>query len=137
MKFRVQQEVRIMLDKIRKYLRERDIHIKPHTSFDEEPCFRCQEFDPCIILLPAKEPFCDVSSPFYDPDRYQQEEHPCDHRRNFCHTWNPICKHFKEAGHDFWSSEKWRIDNKPEYHYMNHNLWRNYQSFDTSARKQE
>lgn len=126
-----------MFEKIKKYLWERDIVLKPRTAFDDDPCFRCQEYDPCVLPMTAKPPFNDVSSPFYDPDRYEYQQHPCNHRRNYCHTWSLLCKHFKEAGDDFWSSENWRIENKPEYHYMNHNLWRKYQSSTQTARDKD
>lgn len=105
-----------MIEKIKNYLREREMILKPRTGFDNEPCFRCQDYDP----------YLDISSaPDYE---YVYENHPCDHRRNYCHTWKPLCKNFKEAGTDFWSSENWRIKNKPEYNFMNGNLWRKVQS---------
>lgn len=103
-----------MFDRIRKYLKERDVNIRHRTVFDDEPCYRCQEFDPWLDISGASN---------YD---YLYEQKPCDHRRNYCHTWNPLCKDFKEAGKGFWSSEKWRIENKPEYRFMNANQWRNY-----------
>lgn len=124
-----------MFEKIRKYLRERDVVLKPRTAFDDDPCFRCQEYDPYLNLGPAKDPWGDVSSPLYDPDRYQYEQHPCELRRNYCHTWKSLCKHFKEAGSDFWSSEKWRIENKEEYRFMNANMWRKVRSSCQKARK--
>jgi len=49
-------------------------------------------------------------------------------RRNYCMAFDNLCKKYEEAGKTFWSAERWRIQNKPSYVFMNHNLWRNHGS---------
>ena len=103
------------------YLAERDVWLRPKTCFEKEPCYLCQEFDPWLNVS-------GTPAPNYD---YICEQHPCQHRRNYRRTFNKLCPRYKEAGKTFWSAERWRINNKPEYHFMNYNLWKQY-TFDSS-----
>ena len=108
--------------KIIEYLAERDIWLRPKTGFEKEPCYLCQEFDPWWNV--------DDDGNF----GYKSEMRPCMERKNFCHVFDRLCKKYKEAGKTFWSAEKWRIENKPEYHFMNANLFRSYDSSVTSVK---
>ena len=118
--------------KIIEYLAERDVWVRPKTYFEKEPCYLCQEFDPFMNLAMPKEPYRDCNSPYYDPDRYDCQQLPCDHRRNYCHSFDKLCSKYKEAGKTFWSAERWRIENKPNYHFMNANMWREHKPEDES-----
>jgi len=102
------------------YLAERDIWLRPKTGFEKKPCYLCQLFDPWLNVV--------------DDGNfgYKFEIHPCMERRNFCHTFDELCENYKEAGKTYWSAERWRINNKPEYHFMNANLFRNYNNSSTT-----
>jgi hypothetical protein len=101
------------------YLAERDVWIRPKTCFEKEPCYLCQEFNPWLNISGTLN---------YD---YVYEQHPCEHRRNYCRTFDKLCPKYKEASKTFWSAERWRINNKLEYHHMNYNLWKQHM-FDSS-----
>ena len=102
--------------KIIEYLAERDIWIRGKTPFEKEPCYLCQEFDP----------WWNVDSDGHYG--YKSELRPCMERRNYCHSFDKLCAKYKEAGKTYWSAERWRINNKPEYHFMNANIYRKYDS---------
>lgn len=109
-----------METKIIEYLAERDVWVRPKTCFEKEPCYLCQEYDPFLNIDGGPN------------ETYIYEQHPCEHRRNYCRTFERLCSQYKEAGKTFWSAERWRINNKPEYKFMNANLWRKFNETETS-----
>ena len=108
--------------KIIEYLAERDIWIRDKTGFETQPCYLCQEFDPWLDIS-------GTPAPDYD---YVYNHRPCDHRMNYCRTFDKLCKLYKEAGKTFWSAERWRIENKEEFGFMNANMWRKHKPADES-----
>jgi len=104
--------------RVGEYLMELGIPVREKTPFEKMPCYLCREYDPWL-----------------DTDN-DNSSHPCDHRRNYCMAFDNLCKKYEEAGKTFWSAERWRIQNKPSYVFMNHNLWRNH-GLATTARRQE
>jgi len=102
------------------YLAERDVWVRPKTAFEKQPCYLCQLFDPWMNI---------TDDGNYG---YKYEQHPCWERRNYCRTFDKLCKKYREAEKTFWASERWRIQNKPEYKHMNANMFRNYDSSHTT-----
>jgi len=108
---------------IREYLMEMGVPTRPKTAFEKAPCYMCRHFDPWVnVEFVGYESYC--------------EFRPCEHRRNYCLTFDKLCKKYTEAGKTFWSAERWRIKNKSDYAYMNANLFKNH-SLATTVIKNE
>lgn len=98
--------------KVKEKLMEMGFPTRHRTAFEKAPCYMCKNFDPW----------------HGDGHGMKFEDwgiHPCDHRLNFCLKYHDnMCKRYDEAGKTFWSAERWRIENIPNYVFMNHNLFR-------------
>lgn len=65
--------------------------INGSSVFDNEPCFRCRHFSPRTSRATSK--------------NYLS---PCDHRTNYCRTYNRLCASYEEIALGWMSAVRWR-----------------------------